>query len=183
MIRDAQLLLRLYWRLDRRQAHDLPFVARLAGIILGAGLIFVSTLLGYGAGLFTTARNAPFALAADTVPGLLLTLLLFSLLFSGFNQALRALFLTGDMERLMVAPVRTPAVMAAKLLSRMPSMIKLTLLAVTPALIAYGLGIGAGALYYAIWPAVGARRAAFWAVHGGPVGHAACASVSATASE
>ena len=149
MVRDAQLLLRLYWRLDRRATHDLPLVVRLVGLVLALTMVGFSTLVGYGAGRLVTADNGSFVLAAGTVPGLLLTLLLFSLLFSGFNQALRALFLTGDMERLIVAPVRTPAVMTAKLLSRMPTMIKLTIVAVTPALIAYGVGIDAGPFYYA----------------------------------
>ena len=149
MVRDAQLLLRLDWRLDRRQSHDLSLVVRLVGLILALILIGFSSLIGYGAGRLASTDNGLFVLAAGTVPGLLLTLLLFSLLFSGFNQALRALFLTGDMERLIVAPVRTPAVMTAKLLSRMPTMIKLTMMAVTPALIAYGVGINAGPLYYA----------------------------------
>jgi hypothetical protein len=58
------------------------------------------------------------------------------------------LFLSGDLDRLMVAPVHTRAVMVAKLLSRLPSSVILLLLIAAPALVAYGIGYGAGPIYY-----------------------------------
>jgi len=149
MMRDTALLLRLYWRIDRRDRGGLPVAARAAYYLTGLAFAAFSGFLGYFAGQLVTAPGTPFALAEGLVPGLLFTLLLLGLLFTGFNQALAALFLSGDLERLLVAPVDSKAVMTAKLLGRLPSMTIILLALSAPALLTYGIGTGMGASYYA----------------------------------
>ena len=80
--------------------------------------------------------DLPIQLSPGIVPGLLLTLVMIGVLITGLNQAIRALFLSGDLDRLMVAPVHTRSVMVAKLLSRMPTNVLLLLLVAAPAFIA-----------------------------------------------
>jgi ABC-2 type transport system permease protein len=48
----------------------------------------------------------------------------------------------------MVAPVHARSVMVAKLLSRLPSSLLLLFIIAAPAFVAYGIGIGAGPVYY-----------------------------------
>jgi ABC-2 type transport system permease protein len=73
---------------------------------------------------------------------------MFGIVFVGFGQALQALYLSDDIDKLLVAPVRTSAVMAAKLLSRMPSNIIVLFVVTIPAIIAYGIVAGLGAMYH-----------------------------------
>jgi ABC-2 type transport system permease protein len=148
MVRDAGLLLRLYWRLNRRERGGLSIPVRIVYYLLALILIIISALAGYAAGLVVGNPFVPITLGRGTAPGLFLTIVLIGLLFTGFNQALRALFLSGDLERLMVAPVSTPAVMTAKLLSRLPGTTFFLLAITLPALLTYGIGVGEGPLYY-----------------------------------
>ena len=69
---------------------------------------------------------------------------------TGLNQAVRGLFLSGDLERLVVAPVQTRSVMVAKLLSRLPGNVSILLVVAVPAFVAYGIGVGAGVVYYVL---------------------------------
>jgi len=147
--RDAALILGLYWRLDRRESGRSPMWARLLSVVMGAIFAVFSAFMGFGAGLLVRGSTLPIHLNEATVPGLLLTIALLGLIFAGFNQAMRALFMNGDMERLMVAPVSPRAVMAAKLLSRLPGTVLFFLLLTIPALIAFGVSVGMGPLYYA----------------------------------
>ncbi|MFO7661218.1 MAG: ABC transporter permease [Chloroflexota bacterium] len=150
MLDDTWQLMRLYWKIDWREGSGQSgwrFLAFLAGIVvmvvIGAG----SAAAGYGAS-FLTRLDPPNTLAPGIMPGLILTFVMISVLVTGLNQAVKALFLSGDLDRLMVAPINTRSIMIAKLLSRLPSNIILLLLIAAPALIAYGIGIGAGPVYY-----------------------------------
>ena len=145
---DTSLLLVLYWRLNRRERGGLPLLARIASYLVGLAIVLFSGFIGYFSGRVVGNPDLPVPLSRGTAPGLLLTLVLIGMLFVGFNQALRALFLSGDLERLLVAPVRTPAVMTAKLLGRLPSTTMIMFAVALPALITYGIGIGEGPLYY-----------------------------------
>ena len=70
------------------------------------------------------------------------------LLLTSFGVALGSLFLTNDLDTLMSAPIDTRAVFLSKILDAMlPSYMILAVSAV-PALLAYGLGLGFGPLYY-----------------------------------
>jgi len=150
MIRDAGLLLGLYWRLNRRERGGLSIPGRIVYYLVALILIIISAFAGYAAGLVVDNPFVPITLGRGTAPGLFLTIVLIGLLFTGFNQALRALFLSGDLERLMVAPVSTPAVMTAKLLSRLPATTFFLLAITLPALLTYGIGVGEGPLYYLV---------------------------------
>ena len=147
--RDAVILLGLYWRLDRRESGRAPLWTRLLSVIMGALFAAFSAFMGFGAGLLVHESALPIHLNEATVPGLLLTIALMGLIFTGFNQAMRALFMSGDMERLMVAPVSPRAVMTAKLLSRLPGTVLILMLLTIPALIAFGVSAGMGPIYYA----------------------------------
>ena len=150
MVADTWLLMKLYWLLDRREVTS-QSALRILGFILAAiGILFISVfsgLAGYGAS-FLTHSDLPVSLPLGLVPGLLLTFVLIGVLVFGMNQAVKSLFLSGDLDRLMVAPVHTRSVMVAKLLSRAPSNLVLLLLFAAPAFVAYGVGIGAGPIYY-----------------------------------
>lgn len=150
MVSDTWLLMKLYWLLDRREVTS-QSALRILGFILAAiGILFISVfsgLAGYGAS-FLTRSDLPVSLPLGLVPGLLLTFVLIGVLVFGMNQAVKSLFLSGDLDRLMVAPVHTRSVMVAKLLSRAPSNLLLLLLFAAPAFVAYGVGIGAGPIYY-----------------------------------
>lgn len=147
---DTWLLMNLYWKLDRREATGRSRLRVLALVLGWIGILFIgamSAAVGYFVS-FLTRPEFSVPLPPGIVPGLFLTFVLLGVLFTGLNQSMRALFLSGDLDRLMVAPVHTRSVMVAKLLSRMPSSLLLLLLIAAPALIAYGIGIGAGPVYY-----------------------------------
>ncbi len=152
MLRDIWLLMQLYWRLDRREVTGQSPWRILAMIAGGVGILFIgvfSAFVGYGLSLLTRP-DFPIRVPPGIVPGALLTFVLIGVLVVGLNQSVRALFLSGDLDRLMVAPVHTRAVMVAKLLSRLPGNMLLILIIVAPALIAYGIGYGAGPIYYVL---------------------------------
>ena len=147
---DTWLLMRLYWKIDRREVTGRSPLRVLATIL---GIIGVLVIGGMAAAAgyfvtFLTRPESPVILPAGIFPGLVLTFVFIGVFVTGLNQAMRALFLSGDLDRLMVAPVSTRAIMVAKLLSRLPSTIILLLLIAAPALIAYGVGLGAGPIYY-----------------------------------
>ncbi|HEY53357.1 MAG TPA: hypothetical protein G4N94_07870 [Caldilineae bacterium] len=147
MLADTLLLIRLYWTIDRRADGG---TRRSSKIILILGVLLVVVLSG-ALGVFAaslTKDTSIIRIRAEILPGLLLTVVLFGVIFVGFSQALQALYLSDDLEKLLVAPVRSRAVMTAKLLSRMPTTISVLLLATIPALIGFGIGVGSGPLYY-----------------------------------
>lgn len=150
MVTDTWLLMQLYWKLDRREATGQSkwrIVATIAGII---GLLLIgaaSAAFGYGAS-FLTRPDIPIRIPPGIIPGLMLSFVLIGVLVTGLNQAVRSLFLSGDLDRLMVAPIHTRSVMIAKLLSRLPTNLLLLLLIAAPAFIAYGIGSSAGPIYY-----------------------------------
>lgn len=150
MAADTWLLMKLYWTLDRREVTGqsplriLAFILGLIGtLIIGAA----AAAVGYFSS-FMTRPDFPFQVPPGLIPGLMLTFVLVGVLFTGLNQSVKSLFLSGDLDRLMVAPVHTRSVMVAKLFSRLPSTILLLLVIAVPALVAYGIGIGAGLVYY-----------------------------------
>ncbi len=149
---DTWLLMRLYWTLDRREVtgrSPLRILASILGVIGVLVIGAVSAAVGYFSS-FLTRPDFPVTLPPGIIPGLMLTFVLIGVFVTGLNQAVRALFLSGDLDRLMVAPISTRSVMVAKLLSRLPSTVILLLFIAAPALIAYGVGIGAGPVYYVL---------------------------------
>ena len=149
---DTLMLMRHYWRLDRREysrVRGWKLVGYIAALIAFLFMGAFSAALGYGAS-FLLRPDMPVRVGPGIFPGMLLTFVLLGVLITGLNQAVRALFLSGDLERLVVAPVRTRSIMVAKLLSRLPGNVSLLLVIAVPALIAYGIGAGAGPVYYVL---------------------------------
>jgi ABC-2 type transport system permease protein len=152
MVADTWLLMQLYWRLDRREVTSQSKLRILAYVLGVIGMLFIgafSAAVGYFSS-FLLRPEIPVRVPPGLIPGLILTFVLLGVLITGLNQAVKSLFLSGDLDRLMVAPVHTRSVMVAKLLSRLPSSLLLLLLIAAPALVAYGIGIGAGPVYYLV---------------------------------
>lgn len=147
-VSDTGRLLRLYWLLDQRETLKLSWPARVIQILLLLMLGGFSALIGYGMGLFAKQTDLPVQIDRALVPGLILTFVLLAMVLVGTNQALRALFLSGDLDRLLATPVSPRAVMTAKLLSRLPSTILIMFVIAFPAMIAFGIGLGLGPLFY-----------------------------------
>lgn len=152
MVDDALLLMRLYWRLDWRQTSERPALRflRLALLLVGGiGLAVLSALGGFGMGRLVTMPEFQLTIQRGLIPGALLTLILLSVLITGPNQAVRALYLSNDLDQLVAAPIETRSILIAKLLSRLSWNVGFILLLAGPALVAYGIGISAGPGYYA----------------------------------
>jgi ABC-2 type transport system permease protein len=146
---DTALLVKLYWTIDRRGDSRQSRIIRLITLIILIGVaIAISFGVGVGAGAVITNPALPFVIRLGTVPGLLLTMVLVGTLISGINQAIRALYLTNDMELLFSAPIRTEAVLTAKLIGRLPTMVLVTLILTIPALIGFGIATGLGPAFY-----------------------------------
>jgi len=119
MLADTILLIRLYWTIDRRADGGTRRKTRAILIIGTLILVALSGALGLFAASLTSDTSL-FHFRAEIIPGLLFTVVLFGVVFMGFTQALQALYLSDDLDRLLVAPLHSQAVMTAKLLSRMP---------------------------------------------------------------
>lgn len=149
MFSDTALLLRNYWRIDRRgDTRQSRWVQLITYAILAGLGVLLSLAVGFGAGELISNPAFPVQIRLGTLPGVLLTLVLVGTVVVGVNQAIRALYLTNDMELLFSAPVHTEAVMTAKLLSRLPGTVIITLILTIPALIAFGISTGLGPAFY-----------------------------------
>lgn len=150
MIADTWLLLTLRWRIgwNNFRSRKVPMkVLTVLGLFwAGVVMAFFSTLIGGGAGFLLRTYDRP-GLAA-LIPGLILTAETLLLFISSFGVVLGSLFLTSDLDTLMTAPVDRRAVFVSKILDGL--IVYYALLAVTavPALLAYGLGVDYGPLYY-----------------------------------
>jgi ABC-2 type transport system permease protein len=131
---------------DSRRSHVARMIAY--GLLAAMGVLF-SAAVGFGAGELITNPHFPLSVRLGTLPGLMLTIVLAGTVVIGVNQAIRALYLTNDMELLFSAPLRTEAIMTAKLLSRLPSTIIITLILTVPGLIAFGISTELGPAFIA----------------------------------
>lgn len=120
MLRDTYTLIRLYQRISRAEAGGrwsyvlrLLFIA-LGSIVLGTISFLVGLVIGIGAQLLSELSDGRFNLGA--FPGVLFTGVLTLMVVWDFRTMLTSLYLSGDLERLMVAPIDTRAVFIAKLL-------------------------------------------------------------------
>ncbi len=180
MVHDAWLLMQLYWKLDRREIGGqsqwrilLLLLGGFAVLAIGAASAFV----GFGLS-FLAQPELPVHIPPGLVPGLILTFVLIGVLFTGLNQSVKALFLSGDLDQLMVAPIHARSVMTAKLLSRLPSTLLLLFAVAGPAFAGYGIGIERRAGLLHSRRSIAALRAAIRPVAGSRVGDAAGALVA-----
>ena len=100
---DTLLLMRHYWKLDRREysrVRGWKLVGYVAAIIAFLFVGAFSAAIGYGAS-FLLRPDMPVRVGPGVFPGVLLTFVLLGVLITGLNQAVRALFLSGDLERLV----------------------------------------------------------------------------------
>lgn len=150
MLADTWQLMRLYWRMDWREGSG-QSRWRILATIIGFGTLFLigagAAAAGYGAS-FLIQLDPPYRPDPGIAPGVFLTMVMVGVLITGLNQAVKSLFLSGDLDRLMVAPIHTRSVMIAKLLSRLPTNLILLLLIAAPAFVAYGIGLRAGPVYF-----------------------------------
>ncbi len=147
MIRDTWLLLRLQNQLAWNSFKAMRWWRKLTYLLLSIGAVglgFVSALLGGGAAELISRSDARYEALG---PGLILTGALVVLSVSSFGIALGALFLSGDLERLMVAPINRRAVFVAKLLDGMWFYYLLLAVLAAPALVAYGLRLSYSPFY------------------------------------
>jgi ABC-2 type transport system permease protein len=153
MASDTLLLMRLYLTLDWRQTGEQPLmrVLRITFLLFGGLVLAVlSGLAGFGAGRVIAMPEFQTSVSQGLVPGGLLTLVLLSVLITGPNSAVRALYLSDDLDQLVAAPIETRSILIAKLLSRLSWNVIFVLLLAGPALVMYGVGIGAGIGYYVV---------------------------------
>lgn len=88
---------------------------------------------------------SPYLLA---VPSVVLFIALLLLIFTSFASILNALYLSGDMDMLLVMPVPMRAVFIVKFFGALLSQYALLLIIGVPFLIGYGRGMDYGWLYY-----------------------------------
>nr|PZN32748.1 MAG: hypothetical protein DIU80_04490 [Chloroflexota bacterium] len=105
--------------------------------------------------LATAARESPeaglptdFRPYLDSLPSIALFGVLVLLIFTSFSTVLSSLYLSGDLDMLVVAPVPMRAVFIVKLFGGLlvPYLLLFVLLA--PALLGYGQALGYGALFF-----------------------------------
>lgn len=149
---DLWLLLGLRWTLSWntfRGRKRWQQALQVLGILwIGGWLGFVSGLAGLGIGALL--RRFPDAPLEPLLPGLILTAVAAIILLSSFAVALGALFLTGDLETLMTAPVSRRALFTAKILDGLVTYYAITIVAAVPALVTYGFALRYGPLYYVL---------------------------------
>jgi ABC-2 type transport system permease protein len=150
MMADTWLLLGLRWqtawngfRHARAWRQALTILAMVA-VALGLGSFSAAVGVLFGEIL----RQFPSANLDALLPGVLLTIVALILLLSSFGLALGSLFLSSDLDLLMSAPVDRRAVFLSKILDGMGTNYGILAVTALPALVAYGIGLRYGPLYY-----------------------------------
>jgi hypothetical protein len=144
------------------------------------GLVVAAAALGFGAfalywlmqgaiALLTSPRfQSALERATRDVPGLptdirpflsslpsgALFFALAVLVVTGFTSVLSSLYLSGDLDMLLAAPVPTRAVFAAKLIEGLAAPYALLFVLAGPALVGFGQGLGYHPAFYAVLPIV-----------------------------
>ncbi|MGH2353420.1 MAG: putative ABC transporter permease subunit [Chloroflexota bacterium] len=150
MLADTWLLLTLRWQVAWNGFRSRRLPAKV-GIALGTLALVVvagggAVSLGWGLG--GLLRRFPQWQLEGVLPGLILTAISLILLVSSFGVALGSLFLANDLELLMSAPVDRRAVFVSKILDGLGWYYAIVAVTAVPALIAYGIGLHYGPLYY-----------------------------------
>jgi ABC-2 type transport system permease protein len=167
-------MLQAIWALSRARLRILRNTfwrgrlrTKLATALIGAAGAFGAVVLYNFTGAIVQGLRSPeFARllreAAATTPGLpadatpflaalpatVLLAALTLLVFSSFSALLSSLFLAGDIDMLLVAPVPMRAVFVVKFFGALGPQYLLLLLLLAPVLLGYGRGMGYGPLYH-----------------------------------
>jgi ABC-2 type transport system permease protein len=147
-------LLRLRWRTTLnsfRHAKTSAKVGRIVGMLLLAGfggfIFWLSwVLLNFLRSSKLTQFVGDTTALLDAVPVLILTVFFMGILITSFGVLLQALYLSGDMDFLLAAPIPIRAVFITKLLQAILPNFGLTALFGLPVLV--GLGLSGG---YSFW--------------------------------
>jgi len=152
LLADTWLLLTLRWQMMLNKFQHRSTGGRLLttmGLLaIALPVAFLSAGVGFGGGWLL--RTFPDLALEGILPGLILTVVALMLLITSFGTALGSLFLSSDLELLMIAPVDRRAVFLSKLLDGVESNYLIIAVVALPALITYGLGQGYGPLYYVL---------------------------------
>ena len=147
--RETRLLLalglRLWWSKLRRSSwrYRLGWIT-LAVILAGGALVFAAVL---GVIVRGAARQGDGTEAVQALPGGLLSVVFLFTFVTAFGNSLSALYLAGDLDLLMAAPVSPRSVFAAKLIqAALPNYLLITL-PLIPVFWAYGQAQHYGLLY------------------------------------
>lgn len=150
MTSDLILLVGLQLQLGWNRFWRMSLGKKLLNVVLlglfGISMAVVSGLAGLGAGVLL--QRFPELQLESLLPGLILTAIALFLLISSFGLALGSLFFSRDLELLMSAPVSRRAVFVSKVLGGFTTYYALVILLAVPALVAYGIGLRYGPLYY-----------------------------------
>lgn len=157
-----QLLITKNTLLERKWWQNLLLLVALVGVGFVAGAIF---FFGYGTVLFlrdpTLSSMFQEAAAADPqiplvdlgtfvqqIPSLALFVASLVLIFSGFGSMLSSLYLSGDLDMLLVRPIPMRAVFVVKFFGGLLSQYVLLFVLLAPLLVGYGVAMEYGLLYY-----------------------------------
>lgn len=135
--------------------------------------LFLLVLLGGAFGLYTLMRVSVEALSSPSfkrmleraaqdmptlptdplpflhaLPGLALFFALAVLVVTGLSSVLSSLYLSGDLDMLLIAPIPIRAVFVVKFLEGLVTPYLLLFLLIGPALMGFGMGLGYGPAYY-----------------------------------
>lgn len=148
-------LLRLRWvifALGFRRAkrwHKVGYALLVVGLLAAVGFIFAMSwlLLGFlrSPALAEFVDAGPFL---EAVPAVVLAAIFVVILLSSFGVLLQALYLAGDMDFLLSAPVPLRAVFLSKLLQAILPTFALTAVFALPVLFGLGASSGYNVLYY-----------------------------------
>jgi ABC-2 type transport system permease protein len=120
----------------------------LVTLVIGGGTIAGTGGIGYALG--RVLSRFPELGLESLLPGLILTVAALLILVVSFGVALGSLFLSGDLDLLMTAPVDERAVFVSKVLGGMGLYYLILGAAAVPALVMYGVALGYGPLYYVL---------------------------------
>jgi len=126
-------------------------VLAMAGLLVFAGVIFWLSWLLLG---FLRSPDLAVYVGGDVilflqaVPALIFTIMFLSILLTSFAVLLQALYLSGDMDFLLAAPVPIRAVFITKLLQAVLPGFGISLLFGLPVLFGLGASVGYNLLYY-----------------------------------
>jgi ABC-2 type transport system permease protein len=159
-------LLRLRWQLWWNTIRHLPWTRKLAYLVAAVGMAGFAVFLGFlswgslwllrqpGVTAALAKAGYPVNIEAllELVPALFFTMAFLLGLLANLGTLLQSLYLSGDMEFLLAAPLPPRAVFFSKLLQAIFPTYGLLALLTLPALIGLGVGREANILYYVLAP-------------------------------